>query len=244
MVWVREQCSHSDSSVTAIEISGECHLPMLWWSQIRNPGISRGRASTHVRTQWRPWQAQDSGVATLVGHAAPRYRPPRVRAVGRRRSSGEEVGGGEMVVRAGDGGKRVAIGTTPNPQRSRTPSFLFQPPPPQRRAASHPRAHYHIFPFYILFRTALLLIAVPFLTPTLLLRLPLPSMILVFHSRKKRCFASRSLYRGAEIKELAVVFDEGFRPRLFFIIWPYLIFFNHKWLGYFFFFLSYPASIY
>lgn len=35
-------------------------------------------------------------------------------------------------------------------------------------------------------------------------------MILVFHSRKKQCLASRSLYRGAEIKEFAVVFVERF----------------------------------
>jgi len=72
---------------------------MLQWSQ-KFGILGWERASTHVRTQWRPWQAQDSGVATLVGHAAPRYRPPWVRAVGRRRSSGEEVGGGEMEERA------------------------------------------------------------------------------------------------------------------------------------------------
>lgn len=178
---------------------------MLWWSQIRNPGMSRERASTHVRTQWRPWQAQDSGVATLVGHAAPRYRPPWVRAVGRRRSSGEEVGGGEMEERAGGDEKGVAIGTTPNPQRSRTPGFLCQP---LAETSSQP-------PQGALSYISLLY---PFPNCSLTYRCPFfdsyPSasfavaMILVFHSRKKRCFASRSLYRGAEIKEFAVVFVE------------------------------------
>lgn len=86
---------------------------------------------------------------------------------------------------AGDGGKGIALGTTPNPQRSRTPSSLSQPPaetssqPPQGALS-------YISLLYPFPNCALLLIAVPFSTPTLLLRLP--SMILVFHSRKKTVF--------------------------------------------------------
>lgn len=182
---------------------------MPWWSQIRNPGMSRGRASTHVRTQWRPWQAQNSGVATLVGHAAPRYRPPRVRAVGRRRSSGEEVGGDGMVEWAGGGGKGVAIGTTPNPQRSRTPSFLSQPPA-ETNSQSPQGALSYISLLY------------PFPNCTLTYRYPFfdsyPSTSFAaaihdscFSFAQETMFASRSLYREAEIKELAVVFVEGLR---------------------------------
>lgn len=60
------------------------------------------------------------------------------------------------------------------------PPIFLSPNPRRRRAASHPEVHYHIFSFYILFRTALVLIAVLFFldsypaasTPPSLVRVP------------------------------------------------------------------------
>lgn len=84
---------YSDSNVTAIEISGECHLPMLWWNQIRNPGMSRGRASTHVRNG---------------GHD--RRRIPASRRLSGTRPQGIDHHGCERLV-GGDQVARRSVGT-------------------------------------------------------------------------------------------------------------------------------------
>lgn len=92
---------------------------------------------------------------------------------------------------------------------------LPHPDPPQRQAASRPRAHYHIFSFYILFRTALLLIAVPFSTSTLLLRPSrTPSRALfVFHCsiRVGNGISPHGHFIGEQrLREFTVVFVERF----------------------------------
>lgn len=153
----------------------------------------------------------------------PWYRPPWVQAVGRSERStsvarkGRRGGENERgeVERLGGSVRHHAQPSV----RSLEP--LSSPPLDPPRGVTHPTAHYHIFSFYILFRTALLLLSLslfkllPFCYSFRLLR---PSWSLFFTAR----FAHGVSPLGHFIEQQRLrSFAYGFRRKILLKVLPH-----------------------